>query len=158
MIDAKRQARRALRFVSRRHVLARPRIRQVRKLFLPRILVPTAAVLVVRRDRRVVVARDAGIPLLDDSRDDLVRPWRVADEIAEVVRRVDVARARDVREHRIERRQVGVNVGDECVRSFDHAVGRGSDSVITVADAGHAPLKLLRRADLARHRRRESSR
>ena len=43
----------------RRHVRARPRVAHVRQLFLSRILVAAAAVLVVGRDRRVVVAGDA---------------------------------------------------------------------------------------------------
>jgi hypothetical protein len=46
---------------SPRHVCARPLVRQVRQLLLPRVLVLAAAVLVVRRRRAVVVAGDPGI-------------------------------------------------------------------------------------------------
>ena len=89
-VDSKWQ-RAEQRFRFGRHVRSGPRVAHVRQLFLPRILVAAAAVLVVGRDRRVVVAGDARDPRLAQPLDDLVRPRRVADEITEVIGRIDVS-------------------------------------------------------------------
>ena len=86
----------------------------MRKRFLMRILIATAAVLVIGRDRRVVVAGDAGNPPLGESSHDLVRPRRVSDEIAEMIRRVGPL-LRDVGQHGVERGEVAVNIGDQRV-------------------------------------------
>src|SRR5688500_68573 len=118
-------------------VSPRPRIRHMRQLLLVRVLVLTPAVLVVRGDRGVVVAGDARDGEGDEHLDDLVRPRRIADEIAKVVCRTHALARRDVPQHRLERWQIRVNVGDEGVA---HRGRRGqlSWSVITVAVAGQA--------------------
>src|SRR5688572_9228253 len=105
----------------------------MRQLLLSWILVLAAAMLVVGRDRGVVVARNPGDTGPDERLDDLVRPRRIPHEVAKVVRGVHVPTRRDVAQHCLERRQIGVNVGDEGV-----AHRQPSSSAITVADAGHA--------------------
>src|SRR5688572_31284810 len=83
-------------------------------LLLLRILVPAPAVHIVGADRRVVVPRDSRNPGLFEQRYCLVRPWRIPDQVAEMIRGVDGTRG-DVVEDRSERREVGVNVGDQRV-------------------------------------------
>jgi hypothetical protein len=87
----------------------------VRQLFLPRILVAAAAVLVIGRDRRVVVAGDPLDPRPSQPLDDLVRPRCVADEVTEMIGRIDVSPTTYGGKHRFERGKVRVDVGDECV-------------------------------------------
>ena len=83
----------------------------MRQFFLTSILISTAAVFVVRRHCGVVVAGDAGDAAFAEARDDLVRPGRVADRVAQVVDGVGVVALGDVGEHGVERGEVGVDVG-----------------------------------------------
>lgn len=85
-----------------RRVRQRPLEAHVRELFLTRALRPAAAVLVMRRHRRVVVARHAGDARRDDAFDDLVRLARIPDEVTQVIRRRDVRTRGNIGERRVE--------------------------------------------------------
>src|SRR5688572_13218929 len=80
--------------------------------------------LVVRPDRRVVVARDALHASSAQTFDAFVRPRSVPDQIAEMKRRVDAGPLRNVLQHGIESRKIRVNVGDQCV---SHVTSLGLD-------------------------------
>ena len=64
-----------------------------------------------RHIREDLGSRDPG---RGDEPDHLVGPGRIAHEIAQVVNRPDTT-AGDVGVHRLKRREVGVQVGDQCV-------------------------------------------
>src|SRR5919109_4095338 len=113
-----------------------PRVREVRQLFLARVLILASAVFVVGGNRGVIVPRHARNRGVDERGNHFVRPRCVSDQIAQVIRRADVP-GRDVTEHRLKRRQVRVNVGNERV-SHRRTASQSSSSAITVADDGHA--------------------
>jgi hypothetical protein len=74
--------------------------------------VRAAAVVEIARDRVVVVAVDRRDRALLDQRADLARVRPVADEVAAAVHALDPELV-DTRERSLERRQVGVDVGDD---------------------------------------------
>jgi hypothetical protein len=98
-----------------RYMRSRPFIALVGERLLRRIFVLAAAVHVVGRHGRVVVARHARDAVLTYHGGDLVRPRRVAHQIAKMIRRAGGGIPLDIGEHGLERREVGVNIGDQGV-------------------------------------------
>jgi hypothetical protein len=82
------------------------------ELAVVRIDVRAAAVVEVARDRVVVVSVDRRDRALLDERADLVGVRAVADEIAPAEDALDAERV-DARKRRLQRREVGVEVGDD---------------------------------------------
>jgi hypothetical protein len=85
------------------------------------IAVGAPAVLQVPADRVVVVAVDRRDRALLDQAAHLVRVRAVADQVAPAVHVVD-AQLLDARQRRLERRQVGMDVGDD--RDAPHSASR----------------------------------
>ena len=98
-----------------RAVPPRPFVGEMRQLCLMRILVPASAVLVAGRRCRVVIAGNTLDAILLQKRDRLVGTGGVAHQVTEVEGRVDARATGDVGEHRAQGRQVGVDVGNQCV-------------------------------------------
>jgi len=69
--------------------------------------------LVVGGDRGVVVAGDPDDAPVAQQAHDFIGPRRVARKIAKVVDRLDVGASIDLGEHCPQRRQIGVDVGDQ---------------------------------------------
>ena len=97
------------------HGTTRVLVTDVRQRLLARCLALAAAVLVVRRDGRVVVAGNPADAPQNQALHHLVRMRGIPDEITKVKNRIRVSTAVDVGEHRVQRMQVRVNVGDEGV-------------------------------------------
>jgi hypothetical protein len=94
-------------------VRERPRNRLLTELAVVLGDVRAPAILEVTGDRVVVIAIDRGDATCLDQRADLVGIGAIADKIAPAVGRVDADRV-DRREARLERRQVAVNISDDC--------------------------------------------
>jgi hypothetical protein len=90
----------------------RPLDRAPAQLAVVLVAVGAAAVVEVARDRVVVVSVDSRDGALLDQRADLVRVRAVADQIPAAVDGLN-ARPLDRLQYRLERRQVGVDVGDD---------------------------------------------
>ena len=69
--------------------------------------------LVGESHRAVVIPAHAGDATLVQQRDHLVRPWRVADEVSQMMDRVNVASGVDRLEHSLQCREIGVNIGHQ---------------------------------------------
>jgi hypothetical protein len=82
----------------------------VAKHLLAGILVTAAAVLIVGAHCRIVVAGDAGDLESSNESDGLVRPWRIAHEVAEMIGGRHPALAAHMLQHGLEGRKVGMNV------------------------------------------------
>jgi len=93
---------------------------------------------VVGGDSGIVIPGDADDATFPECGDYLVWPRRVAGEVAEVVGGADVAPV-DVGEDRGERREIGVNIGDERESNHELRVGAPMRRDITIAVSGHAP-------------------
>src|SRR5687767_4904826 len=87
----------------------------MRKLFLVWVFVRTPAVFVTRRDRRIVISRDTRKRTRSQHLDDFVRPWGVADEVAEVINRRVRHPLPDIAQDGFESRKVGVYIRDQRV-------------------------------------------
>jgi len=98
--------------VGRRCVRLGPRERSVAEGLLGRIDVGAAAVVAVEPCAVVVVARYTRDAFGPEPSEDFVRPGGVADEVAEDVAGVDACEG-DIGEDGLQRRQVGVDVGEE---------------------------------------------
>src|SRR5687767_13412578 len=105
------------------YVTLRPFEREVRQLFLSRVFVSAAAMLVIGTYRRIVVSRDALDVRFTQPCHGLVRPWRVPYEVTEVVRSDNVRSTDDIIEHGFERGQIRVDIRDQSVA---HVASNGS--------------------------------
>src|SRR5258706_7710678 len=112
----------------------------MRSLFVVRSVGSASAVLVIGRDGRIVIARNAGNRPLAEQIHHLVRPGGVAGEITEMVDRVHVRPLANVGEGGLQRGKICVNVGDQCESLHCRArAAAPTRRVITPAVSGHAP-------------------
>ena len=76
----------------------------------------------VERDGRIIVSSNSNDPTVGEYGYSLIRPWAVANQIPEMQDRVDrLGVSVDVCQHSRQRRQVCVNVRDQCISHWSDA-------------------------------------